>query len=327
MNTDLAIIDANFARVREGFRVLDDSARFVLRSEILFTKIKKMRHDMAIFEYEWGRAHLVSARVGRDVGAGDLHARSSRHSLFSIVQANSRRVTEALRVLEEFALVYQFTSAKKFAEMRYIVYEIELEFLYQTPQYYLHKYFEEGIVYPLSDSVEEILWLAEHGAKIIQLREKNKVEAEVKLKRLCGIIGWMNKNQEDKILLILNDFPELAARYSVAGVHVGQDYGDTESIRRIIGSNKIIGRSNNSFEELSASAASGADYVSIGPVYATSTKPERMPVGLEVIQKAAEEIAVPWLAIGGIDEKNIAEVKLRGAKNVAVVRAAREFFS
>ena len=93
-----------------------------------------------------------------------------------------------------------------------------------------------------------------------------------------------------------------------------------------MGGNKIIGKSNHSLEQIKKSAVEGADYLSIGPVYETSTKAGRAAVGLDIIERVDKEINIPWLAIGGVDQTTISQMRSKGAKNFAVVRSAREFF-
>jgi thiamine-phosphate pyrophosphorylase len=196
-----------------------------------------------------------------------------------------------------------------------------------TPHFWLEKYFTDGIVYPISDSVNEIVWLIDHGAKVVQLRDKNSTKGEVyqKAEYICEYIAQKTPI-DGPVLFILNDYAEIGAELSVAGVHVGQDDENLKKVRRLLGTNKIIGRSNQSIDEIEESIKSGADYVSIGPVFPTPTKSDRQPVGIESVVSAAKQIKSPWVAIGGIDAHNASSLHEAGAKNIAVVRAARDFF-
>lgn len=327
MNTDFSLIDANIARAREGLRGLDEIARFIFKNEKFFTELKTLRHELVTVEYHFGSARLIAARQGSDVGESSAQETRNK-SAWALIMANSNRVTESLRVLEGMALVYAPTIAKRVALSRYTMYRLQRELLFFTPHYYLHKYFEEGIVYPLSDKVEEIKWLVERGAKAVQLRDKNEDRKVIfeKTKQLCKYLAEFNKNTTEKVLLILNDHPDIAAELPVAGVHIGQTDGEIQTVRAMIGSNKIIGRSNHSLEQVYQSIEDGADYVSIGPVYATPTQANREAVGLETVRRVSEAVTIPWLAIGGIDLATIDKVRAAGAKNMAVVRAARELF-
>lgn len=329
MNNDFAIIDSNLERASEGLRMLDEIARFITAQEDTFGKVKAIRHDLQDIGAWFGPARLVGAR--EEARAHEVHVTKTeavRSTAWSMIRASVGRVAESLRILEEFSKIYAPQATEFVKHSRYTVYVLEKELLQATPHYYLRRYFERGVIYPLSDSVEEILWLVEHGAQIIQFRDKKSSRSEVfeKARHLSASIAEKNKAGGDQILLIINDYPEIAAELPVAGVHIGQEDGVLAPARRLVGSNKIVGRSNHSIEQIRASVADGADYVSIGPVYATPTKPGRQAVGLELVRQVADEIAIPWLAIGGIDEATIHDVRAAGAKNAAVVRSARSFF-
>ena len=156
------------------------------------------------------------------------------------------------------------------------------------------------------------------GADIVQLREKSTPDAEVveagrRMRALCHDRG---------ALFVLNDRPDLAVACDADGVHVGQEDTLVAEARAVVGEHRLIGLSTHSREQLSASA--GADYVSVGPVWATPTKEGRPAVGLELVSFAAGNAAVPFFAIGGIDQVNVAEVVAAGARRIAVVRAIRD---
>lgn len=162
------------------------------------------------------------------------------------------------------------------------------------------------------------------GADVIQLREKSgDVDAIVAAARTFRRVA-----DESGIPFILNDQPELARECGADGVHVGQ--GDTEvaRARQLAGPGAVVGLSTHEPAQLdAANAASGAqrpDYVSVGPVWTTPTKPGRPAAGLEYVRYAADHSSVPWFAIGGIDAANIGEVLAAGARRAVVVRAIRD---
>jgi thiamine-phosphate pyrophosphorylase len=159
------------------------------------------------------------------------------------------------------------------------------------------------------------------GVDIVQLREKSArdesvVEAGRRLRELCD---------EHGALLIVNDRPDLAAACSADGVHVGQDDMELDETRELVGDELLVGISTHSPEQVDVALDSTADYLGVGPVYSTPTKPGREPVGLELVRYAAEHAAAkPWFAIGGIDAGNAAAVAAAGATRIAVVRAIRD---
>ncbi len=158
------------------------------------------------------------------------------------------------------------------------------------------------------------------GVDIVQLRIKDGddeliVATARRYARRCAAYG---------ALLILNDRPDLVARTGADGVHVGQDDMPVADARALVGDQRIIGLSTHSPAQIDAAAGTGADYIGVGPVHATPTKPGRPAVGLELVRYAGAHAASPFFAIGGIDAGNIGAVRAAGADRVAVVRALTE---
>jgi thiamine-phosphate diphosphorylase len=156
------------------------------------------------------------------------------------------------------------------------------------------------------------------GVDIVQLREKEAPRREIELaaltyRRLCDTYS---------ALFIVNDDPELARACDADGVHVGQDDRGVEDARAVLGPDAVIGLSTHTGEQISA--AEGADYISVGPVWETPTKEGRPAVGLELVRHAAEHATRPFYAIGGIDPSNAKQVVEAGAHRLAVVRAIRD---
>jgi thiamine-phosphate pyrophosphorylase len=152
---------------------------------------------------------------------------------------------------------------------------------------------------------------------MVQLRDKQgaDLEAAHRFRSLCDQLG---------ALLIVNDHPELALECGADGVHVGQDDMPLPAVRALVGPGTLIGISTHSPAQVDAAERSEADYLGVGPVFATATKPQVEPVGLELVRYAAEHARKPWFAIGGIDTTNVAEVRAAGATRIAVVRAIRD---
>ena len=158
------------------------------------------------------------------------------------------------------------------------------------------------------------------GVDVVQLREKGASDDEIEaaalsLRALCDRHG---------ALLIVNDRPELVAACGADGVHVGQDDVAPEAARAALGADVLIGVSTHSPEQIAAALATDVDYIAVGPIHATPTKPGRPPVGLELVRHAAARVDRPFFAIGGIDRGNVEAVASAGAKRVAVVRAIRD---
>ena len=158
------------------------------------------------------------------------------------------------------------------------------------------------------------------GVDVVQLREKEAPDDEIVaagrlLRRLCDA---------HEALLIVNDRPELALACDADGVHVGQDDAPVAEVRRAVGPDLLIGLSTHSPAQIDAAGASPADYLGVGPVYETATKPGVAAVGEGLVAYAAAHATKPFFAIGGIDAGNVGRVARAGARRVAVVRAIRD---
>ena len=149
------------------------------------------------------------------------------------------------------------------------------------------------------------------GVDIVQIREKESADGEL----LALLQRAREVTRRLGVPLVVNDRPDLARLAEAEYVHVGQDDLPVAAARTFgVG----VGQSTHAPSEL---AATDADYAGVGPVYATPTKAGRAAVGLEYVRHAAAHGHVPWFAIGGIDETNVAEVAAAGAARIAVVRA------
>lgn len=155
------------------------------------------------------------------------------------------------------------------------------------------------------------------GADIIQYRDK--LSDKYTIFKECLALSKLVSGKE--IIFIVNDHVDIAKIVNSDGVHLGQDDLAVQTARGILGKDKIIGLSCHSLKQAQKAASRNADYVSIGPVFATPTKPQYRPVGLELIKKVNDKIRIPFFAIGSINENNIGDALAMGAKRVAVCRA------
>ena len=149
------------------------------------------------------------------------------------------------------------------------------------------------------------------GVDIVQIREKELADRAL----LGALAEARDVTRRLGVPLVVNDRVDLAVLAEADFVHVGQDDLPVEAARRF---GVSVGLSTHARAEIDAAAA---DYIGVGPVYATPTKAGRPAVGLELVRYAATNARVPWFAIGGIDATNVAEVVAAGARRVAVVRA------
>jgi thiamine-phosphate pyrophosphorylase len=152
------------------------------------------------------------------------------------------------------------------------------------------------------------------GVDAVQLREKDLPDGET----LRALETAREVTARLGVPLVVNDRPDLAVLVGADFVHVGQDDLPVSAVRRF---EVRVGLSTHAPEEIDAA---DADYLGVGPVYATPTKAGRPPVGLELVRYAAAHAPVPWFAIGGIEAGNVRDVVAAGAERVAVVRAIGE---
>ncbi|MFU7515341.1 thiamine phosphate synthase [Clostridium sp. HCS.1] len=166
----------------------------------------------------------------------------------------------------------------------------------------------------LEHDVEEAL---KGGVTILQLREKNLEEKDfleeaININMLC---------KKYNVPFIVNDNVDIAIKCNADGVHVGQSDLNAETVRKIIGQDKILGVSAKNKEEALIAEKMGADYLGVGSIFTTSTKLDADYVSIEELKNICESVSIPVVAIGGISEENIRELKGSKIDGVAVVSA------
>tara|TARA_B100000945_G_scaffold310274_1_gene302022 strand:- start:490 stop:1545 length:1056 start_codon:yes stop_codon:yes gene_type:complete len=311
------IIDANLDRAREGLRVLEDWARFGLGKENFVKTIKNFRQIL-------GRNHLEIYKKSRnyieDKCKGLSHEEQiHRKTPETIIGSNSARVQEALRVIEEFSRNQNHQLSKIAAEIRYEIYTMEIKLLDLSKQKKSQEIIKANNLYAITDQKENLLEKIEEiligGVKIIQHRykegnDKDHLEEAIKIKKLC---------EKYNSLFIVNDRIDIALASNADGIHLGQNDLDLKTARKLLGNSKIIGISANNKIDISKALKDHCDYIGIGPVFKSSTKEDKKPLGLEKIRSLTKDIKIPWFAIGGIDKKNISYLKNYGFNKVAII--------
>ena len=171
---------------------------------------------------------------------------------------------------------------------------------------------------PRPDLVDRVQAALRGGVDIVQLRDKRSARGGLiplaeALKEACGRTG---------ALFTVNDDVELARLVGADGVHLGEDDAPTPRARGVLGPGALVGRSAGSVDVALEAVRGGADYLGVGTVFATPTKPEGEVAGLALIRALARENPpVPWFAIGGVTLETAPAVAAAGAPGFAVVRA------
>jgi thiamine-phosphate pyrophosphorylase len=329
------LLDANLDRAREGLRVLEDWARFGLDRADLVARCKHLRQRL-------GSCHADRFKLARhtatDPATGMGHpAQAERLSPGQILAANAGRAQEALRVIEEFARSGEPQLAQEAAAVRYELYDLEVDLLranlLQSSGAQRRQLLQRCHLYlvtsPVPNLVEMVAAALAGGVRLLQYRAKpgataadgsplsdgERLQQARQLRQLCARHG---------ALFIVNDRIDLALAVEADGVHLGQGDLPPAVARALLGPDRLIGRSTHGLEQIQQAVADGCDYVGVGPVAATPTKPGRLPVGLEAVSNAAAACPIPFFAIGGIDAPGLPALRAAGATRVAVVRAITE---
>ena len=155
------------------------------------------------------------------------------------------------------------------------------------------------------------------GVEVLQLRAKQATPQEVETlaRRLLPL------TRDAGVPFVINDHPHVAAVVGSEGVHVGQDDLSVAETRRIVGASCFVGKSTHSLAQAQAAFAEGPDYIGFGPLFATGTKPDYVPVGLQDIAAVEQQATVPVFCIGGVNAERLNAILAAGARRVVVVSA------
>ena len=322
------VIDANLNRAGEALRTLEEYARFDRESPAWTERAKRMRHDLAELGRRWSEAlppddrPLANRDIDGDVGAEvKTEAEASRPDARSVAAAACRRAAEALRVLSEYAKIRDAGLAAGFEAVRYRLYALEPLLLADAEP---RRRLAEARLYVLitaslcsAPPLEACREAVRGGADVIQMREKELEDGEfyrqaAAMAEICREAG---------VVFIVNDRPHIALLAGASGVHGGQGDLPVNLTRRVLGPDRVIGRSTSRPDLAERALAEGADYIGVGPVYETATKLHREAVGLKYVSWAAAWNKLPFFAIGSVNRDTLDGVLEAGARRVAVCTA------
>ncbi len=321
----LRIIDANFNRIGEGLRVLEEFARLSLNDVGMTQRLKNLRHRLIKIDTETQKK-LISARDSEgDIGSGmNVPDDATNRNAETTIIANSRRVQESLRVMEELARSPEVKlDSETYRQARFEIYTLEKELISKLLR--KDKIQRMAGLYVVIDTaflkgrshVDIAGQAIRGGATTIQLRAKSSGTREFlsmacDLKQICS---------EHNVLFIINDSLEIALASEADGLHIGQDDLPVPVARKWLPVDKVLGCSASSKEEALAAVSQGADYLGVGAIYATSSKKIDSVTGVEILRQIHRAVDLPIVAIGGIDRDNVAEVIRAGAISAAVISA------
>ncbi|MFW6146435.1 MAG: thiamine phosphate synthase [Planctomycetota bacterium] len=317
------ILDANLNRAREAMRVAEEYGRFVLNDARLASMAKTMRSDLQQLVAALPAGALLAARnTPGDVGTTlTSDTEPLRTTPAATATAACKRLTEALRAIEEYAKIVAPDAAARAEALRYRGYAFEQVLLARADR--LGR-FARARLYVLltTDLCKADPLVTAHaalggGADCIQLREKTLgdralLEMAHRLREITARAG---------ALLIINDRPDIALLADADGVHVGQDDLPVDPVRAAIGGDRLVGLSTHSVDQARRAAEVGADYIGIGPMFATATKDAGAVQGPSLVADVLAAVDIPHVAIGGITADNAPALARAGARCIAVCSA------
>ncbi|MDR2117309.1 MAG: thiamine phosphate synthase, partial [Planctomycetaceae bacterium] len=332
------LLDATANRGKEAVRVIEDFVRFVLDDLVLTRQLKDFRHEFQdILNSFPTRSRLSARNTEHDVGTVlEGNSEYQRNSTDAVLAANFGRLQESLRSLEEFSKLIKPEISRHFERLRYQCYTlqkvvtlnnfsppIDSSLQNNSPlqidsspligssfSFVTKPDISMARLYVLTDiraDEEEfttfVRAIIEGGADVIQLRDK-KADDRTLLHR-SRILKEQIVTLGRSVLFVMNDRPDLARVADADGVHIGQEELPVDAVRRIVGTEMLIGVSTHCIEQARQAVLDGADYIGAGPVFETLTKEFTEIAGTGYLQEVATEIQIPVFAIGGITAENL----------------------
>ena len=322
MPSVLRILDANANRAREALRVVEDYARFALDDDALCGDLKALRHELTRCLAHHLPAAILHRDTPGDVGTDNKTASEGvRPDLASVVTAAGKRLGEALRVIEEVLKTQSPADERGVETVRYRWYALEQSVAQSLRP---NRFTNVSLYVLVTESVCRRPWLeaAEQailgGADCLQLREKDLESGEL-LRRAEALVALCRRH---RVPCIINDRPDVALLARADGVHVGQDDLPATAARKVIGPDLVLGVSTHDLQQARRAFVDGADYIGVGPVFRSATKPRDFIAGLDFAREVARALPDrPAVAIAGIDARNVDEVLAAGMRAVAVSSA------
>ena len=320
-------VDASANRATEALRVLEDAVRFGLDDEHLTRLAKDLRHDLTAELARHGLWRRTAARdVIGDVGVGiEAGAGLSRGGLADLVAANAARAAQALRSLQECVAVVAPEAVGGFESVRYRVYTLERAAVSavrasgRLAGVSLCVLVDGG--HDPAAFVRLVESLVEAGVRMFQIRDKSLPLAVLAERVRTALAIVRRSGDADRPIVVVNDRVDVAAAVSADGAHVGADDLPVPLTRRVVGPDRLVGRTAHDVAEARAAVVDGADYLGIGPCFPSPTKAFSEHAPPAFLRTVCGEISLPTFAIGGITAERLEQLVALGVKRVAVASA------
>ena len=320
----LRLLDANANRAREALRVVEDYARFVLNDAGLSEALKGIRHDLTAVTRSFVDDAILHRDTPGDVGTAiRTNGEMARNDVADVVVAAGKRLGEALRAIEEFLKTSDSGGAAKVESLRYRFYDIEHRLAF-TLRPAACGFVRVRLYVLVTESLCRIPWLEaaeqaiQGGADCLQLREKDLESGDL-LRRARQLVALCRKCN---VPCIINDRPDIAMLSDADGVHLGQADLPARDVRRLLGRGKVVGVSTHNLDQARQAVLDGADYLGVGPLFRSPTKPRDFIAGPDFARLVARHLPqIPAVAIAGINAGNVDEVLATGVRAVAITSA------
>lgn len=317
------ILDANYNRAREAMRVMEDYARFVLDDPAGCETIKRLRHALADCVCALPAAAMLESRdTTADVGTSiTTDSEGHRTDAQSVFTAAARRLPEALRTLEEYAKTFNAKAARGFEALRYRAYEAESQLTLRSRRAsqfgHVRLYVLVTATLCCEDWLKTVSQAVAGGAGCVQLREK-QMEDNLLLERATALVALC---REHGVLSIINDRPDIARLSDADGVHLGQSDLPVREARKILGPDRLVGLSTHTSDQVEKAIEAEPDYLAVGPMYPSPTKPQAHVPGPALLSLAMSRTQRPVVAIGGITPDRIPALAQAGARCICACSA------
>lgn len=308
----------NLNRLREGLRIIEEAARFILNDVELTEKLKELRHTYGHLKMMIPEDTMNNRDTDSDIGKPSEFDISESKNISDIVGRSFGRAQEAARVIEEYSKIINNDIGKIAKSIRFQLYQLEKDMIpaLKNKTVFPDKF---GLYLVMTQPIIGYEKLAEIAVKcnvrIIQLRDKEMNDRTL-LKTAIAIKKVTNGSNT---LFFINDRPDIAIMSNADGVHLGQTDLPVKECRCL--SNKLfIGKSTHTFKQMRDALQENPDYIGIGPIYKTKSKksPDNV-LGLDKAMEMLKGSNVPAIGIGGIKDFNLKEVIKIGFNNIGII--------
>lgn len=313
------MLDVNLNRLGEALKFIEDYSRYLLNNRMLLARVRRIRN-----QYRRIRRNALAAdsfiyrNSEQDPGRGPAFDRVAKTNAGDLLRANFNRAKESARTLEELFKIHGTSETAALKQIRFAVYDVEKTALELAGRQFdprLCVIFDEKYFARLARRQLEaaLSLLQDRGATMIQLRARRLND-----RALFQIaVAFRKAIARPAVKFIVNNRLDIALACGADGVHVGPDDLPVTAVRRIAG-HLICGYSAQSLRAAQSAARAGADYIGVGALFKTATKPDARQVGLATLGRIARHVSVPVIGIGGVTAANCNRVFKAGAKGIAI---------